>query len=105
MGWADEHIAKLKRGETVSFRPTGNSMSPLIESGQLCTVSPVSPVDVQVYDVVLCELATGQYLHLVNRTLLESINGFSFQIANNRGRINGWVGADQIFGRLTKVEP
>ena len=26
MGWADGHIARLVRGETVQFRPRGNSM-------------------------------------------------------------------------------
>ena len=25
MGWADGHIARLQRGETVQFRPRGNS--------------------------------------------------------------------------------
>jgi len=38
MGWATGHIEKLRAGETVSFRPRGNSMTGKIESGQLCTV-------------------------------------------------------------------
>src|SRR5204863_6971636 len=38
MGWATPHIEKLRAGETVSFRPRGNSMSGKIESGQLCMV-------------------------------------------------------------------
>ncbi len=40
MGWATVHITKLRVGRTVSFRPRDNSMSPGIESGQLCTVEP-----------------------------------------------------------------
>ena len=28
MGWATPHIDKLRRGETVQFRPRGNSMMP-----------------------------------------------------------------------------
>ena len=36
MGWATGHIAKLKAGETVSFRPRGDSMVPKIRSGELC---------------------------------------------------------------------
>ena len=43
MGWASHHIQKLLTGETVSFRPHGQSMSGRIESGQLCTVAPVDP--------------------------------------------------------------
>jgi hypothetical protein len=27
MGWASGHIERLKRGETVSFRPRGGSMT------------------------------------------------------------------------------
>ena len=41
MGWATPYIAKLKNGETVSFRPRGHSMKGKIESGQLCTVEPI----------------------------------------------------------------
>ena len=36
MGWATGHIAKPKAGETVSFRPRGDSMLPKIHSGGLC---------------------------------------------------------------------
>ena len=42
MGWAANHIARLKAGEAVSFRPRGNSMVGKIESGQLCTVVPIA---------------------------------------------------------------
>ena len=41
MAWASSYIAALKRGETVIFRPHGNSMTGKIESGQLVTVEPV----------------------------------------------------------------
>jgi hypothetical protein len=30
--------------------------------------------------------------------------GVRFQIGNNRGRINGWVGANGIFGKCVKIE-
>jgi hypothetical protein len=36
MGWAAAYIEKLNRGESVSFRPRGNSMTGKIESGQVC---------------------------------------------------------------------
>ena len=48
MGWASDHIARLQDGETVQFRPKGNSMQGKIESGQLCTVEPVVPATFQV---------------------------------------------------------
>lgn len=99
MGWADLHIARLQKGETVSFRPRGNSMSGKIESGQLCTVKPVDPQMLRVGDIVLCRVGGSQYLHLV-----KAINSNRFQIGNNRGRINGWITASGIFGRLVRVE-
>jgi hypothetical protein len=42
MGWAAMYIAKLRAGETVSFRPRGGSMPGRIEFGQLCTVEPIT---------------------------------------------------------------
>lgn len=99
MGWATGHIAKLKNGETVSFRPRGNSMSPKVRSGQLCTVEPVNPDDVNVGDIVLCKVKKYQYLHLV-----KAIQGDRFLIGNNRGGINGWIRRNSLFGRLVRVE-
>ena len=58
-----------------------------VESGQLCTVEPVDAATIKVGDIVLCKVNGKQYLHLV-----KAIQGKRFQIGNNRGRINGWVG-------------
>lgn len=99
MGWAIQYIAKLKSGETVSFRPRGNSMTGKIESGQLCTVEPVDPETIEVGDIVLCKVNGSEYLHLV-----KAKQGPRFQIGNNRGRINGWITANSIFGRCIRVE-
>lgn len=99
MGWATLHIAKLKAGETVKFRPKGNSMSPRIESGQLCTVAPVTLADVRQGDVVLCTVRGRQFLHLVS-----AIKDGQLQISNNKNHVNGWIGPNSVFGILTKVE-
>jgi hypothetical protein len=99
MGWASGHIERLRAGETVSFRPRGNSMSGKIESGQLCTVAPVDPESLEVGDIVLCKVNGREYLHLI-----KAIHGPRFQIGNNRGRINGWISANAIFGKLIAVE-
>lgn len=100
MGWASPYIEKLRLGETVSFRPRGNSMAGKIESGQLCTVEPVDPAAIRVGDIVLCKVNGSEYLHLI-----KAIQGARFQIGNNRGRINGWVSAGAIFGRCIHIEP
>lgn len=99
MGWAAAYIGKLREGETVSFRPRGHSMKGKIESGQLCTVEPVDAAELAVGDIVLCKVHGQEYLHLI-----KAIQGERFQIGNNRGRINGWISAIGIFGRLVRVE-
>lgn len=100
MGWATGYIAKLKAGETVSFRPRGSSMTGKIEPGQLCTIEPFRDVSaLDVGDIVLCKVNGSEYLHLI-----KAIQGERFQIENNRGFINGWIGPNAIYGRCIKVE-
>ncbi|MCB9644680.1 MAG: hypothetical protein H6728_16520 [Myxococcales bacterium] len=99
MSWATPYIARLQQGETVSFRPRGNSMQPKIRSGQLCTVAPVEASALSVGDIVLCKVRGAQYLHLV-----KAIRGDQFQIGNNKGHINGWISPNAIYGRLLSIE-
>ena len=99
MGWASHYIEKLRNGETVKFRPHGNSMQPKIESGQLCTVEPLgtSPVP---GDILLCTVEGRQFLHLCT-----AVRGAQYQISNNKNHVNGWTTIKQIHGILTSVEP
>ena len=60
---------------------------------------PVVAATLKVGDIVLCKVNGKQYLHLV-----KAIQGKRFQIGNNRGRINGWVGENSIFGKCTRIE-
>jgi hypothetical protein len=100
MAWATSYIIRLQNGETVSFRPRGNSMTGKISSGQLCTVAPIEKLsNLKKGDIVLCKVAGNQYLHLIN-----AIQAERFQIANNHGHINGWTNGKNIYGKLIKVE-
>lgn len=99
MGWADAHIARLLRGETVQFRPRGNSMVGKISSGQLCTVEPLAERSLVLGDIVLCKVKGNQYLHLI-----KAMQGERLQIGNNRGGINGWITRRQIYGYLVRIE-
>ncbi|MGF1581166.1 MAG: S24/S26 family peptidase [Gemmataceae bacterium] len=100
MGWATHYIGQLQEGETVQFRPRGDSMKGKIESGQLCTVEPISEdTELRAGDIVLCKVNGNQYLHLI-----KALQGRRFQIGNNCGNINGWIGRNGIYGRLVKVE-
>jgi len=99
MGWAIQYIQKLQEGETVSFRPRGNSMKGKIASGQLVTVEPLNDRKLRKGDIVLCKVRGSEYLHLIKAN-----QGERFQIGNNIGRINGWIGRNSIFGICTKIE-
>jgi hypothetical protein len=35
---------------------------------------------------------------------VKAVQDGRFQIGNNRGHINGWIGASGIYGRLVSVE-
>ena len=75
-------------------------MTGKIESGQLCTVEPIAdPDELAVGDIVLCKVNGSQYIHLI-----KAIQGPRFQIGNNRGRINGWITANTIYGKCVNVE-
>jgi len=97
MGWATHAIGKLKCGETVTLTPHGNSMLPRIKSGQTCVVAPLEDGQPEKGDVVLCKVNGNEYLHIV-----KAVQGSRYQIGNNKGRINGWVGRGAIFGRLVE---
>lgn len=90
----------MKNGETVKFRPHGNSMQGRIESGQLVTVSPLAAPPSE-GDVVLCKCNGRQWLHLVSAVGSDG----RFQISNNKGHVNGWTTLENIFGVVTNIEP
>ena len=94
-------LGALMKGETIRFRPHGNSMQPRIESGQLVTVTPCKPGEAQVGDIVMCKVNGHQYLHLVSAIGSDG----RYQISNNHGHINGWATPGNIFGVVTRVEP
>ncbi len=97
----DAIASRVAGGETVEFRPTGNSMVPLIQSRQTVRVEPVDPSKVEVGDVVLARVAGSTYLHLVSAVDHDRAR---VQISNNRGRVTGWTGHARVYGICTAVE-
>jgi hypothetical protein len=91
--------ARLAAGETVRFRPTGNSMVPLIRSRQQVTVAPCEPAMLEPGDIVLARVAGTIYLHLVS-----AVAGKRVRISNNRGRVNGWTSRDRVYGICVAVD-
>lgn len=97
MGWADKYVEKLETDGEVKFRPHGNSMTPHVKSGQLCTVKKMSNYNVG--DIVLCKVNGYQYLHFI-----KAERAGQFQIGNAHGNINGWTKLSNVFGKLIKIE-
>lgn len=97
MGWATNHVIKLDKGQTVSFRPKGNSMQPKINSGDLVTVSP-DMSSLNVGDIVLCKVKGSYYVHLIS-----AVRDGQFQISNNHGHVNGWITTNSIFGKVIDI--
>jgi hypothetical protein len=101
MGWATGHIARLRLGETVSFRPRGHSMKGKVNDRALVTVEPVTDASsIEVGDVVLCSVRGARYLHLV-----KARRGDRLLIGNNIGGTNGWISPSQLSGKLVRVDP
>ena len=95
------HIENLGKGETVSFRPKGNSMKGKIESGDLVTVSP-DVSEVAEGDVVFCKVKGNHYVHLVKAVKTEGDKKL-YLIGNNKGGINGWISKNGLFGKVSEV--
>ena len=90
-------VEKLQAGESFITSEKGNSMLPLISSGQDHVLSPATYETVNVGDIVFCKVSGRFYTHLVKAKDL--VRGC--QIGNNRGHINGWT--KQVYGKVTKI--
>ncbi len=99
MSWAAFAKETLRKGQSVQVKPRGHSMKGKVDDGALVTLEPCNPEDLAVGDIVLVRVHGHGYLHLI-----KAVSQGRFLIGNNRGGINGWVGANSIYGIMTKVE-
>lgn len=97
MSWAKALIDRLRAGETVTFRPRGHSMTPLVSDGERVSVAP-GP-EPERGGIVLCSVRGTHYLHLVKATRTNG-SALEYQIGNNRGGVNGWIRREAIHGVL-----
>ncbi len=96
MNWKQE---KLLKGETFKTSERGNSMVPLIRSGQEHMLAPAKWEEVEEGEIVFCKVNGRHYTHLVLRK--DKVRGV--QIGNNKGGINGWT--KSVFGKVIEVLP
>ena len=99
-------VEALKGGKSYTWTiPDGGnlaSMRKAIKHGQTLTISPIGdPQEIQTGDFVLVKWHQGDIFHIVGE-----IQGDQYLIVNSLGKVNGWVPATDILGRVTKiVEP
>lgn len=102
MGFDKENIQtieKLKSGQTCLVQGLGQSMTPILKSGQVCRVEPVTEeTELKKNDIVLCKVKGHIYLHKIS-----AIDGNRYQISNNHKHVNGWVGRSNIYGIVTEI--
>lgn len=86
----------LIAGESVMHWEYGNSMFPILKSGEYCLIRPAAPSDVNIGDPVFCTFK-GKY-HMVHRcTDKYERDGVTFcQISTTDGRVYGWT--NEIWG-------
>lgn len=90
-------LERLENGETFLTSEKGNSIVPLIHSGQEHELSPAKWEDCSVGDIVYCKVNGRFYTHLVKGK--DPVRGLL--IGNNRGNTNGWT--RNVYGKVTRV--
>jgi hypothetical protein len=90
-------LERLQAGETFITSEKGNSMMPLIKSGQDHMISPTTWEECAVDDIVYCKVKGRFYTHLVKAVNPEK----GLLIGSNKGSINGWT--KQVYGKVIVV--
>lgn len=90
-------VEQLESGNTIITSEKGNSMTPLINSGQKHKLAPIKLEEVSVGDIIYCKVHGRYYTHLVKA--MDPQKGL--QIGNNHGNINGWTKI--VYGKVIEV--
>ena len=92
-------VGVLEKAGNVILRCNGNSMRPLMAPGDALYIKKVDMSKLRVGDAVFCKVCANLQVHKVS-----AIDKERWQISNNKGFINGWVGASSIYGLCVQVE-
>lgn len=94
-----ENFRKGMYGKITGY---GNSMTPILKSGQSVICEPVTTeTELNKKDIVLCKVKGKYYLHLIQAVK----SGDRYMIGNNHGHINGTISRDGIFGKVVEILP
>lgn len=90
-------IEKLLSGENIVTSEKGNSMLPLIFSGQKHELTPITWEECEINDIVFCKVKGAFYTHLVKGKNDQK----GLLIGNNKGKLNGWT--KTVYGKVIKI--
>jgi len=90
-------IERLLNGETFITSEKGNSMTPLIKSGQKHKLAPVRIEDIKINDIIYCKVKGNYYTHLVRAIDVNK----GVLIGNNKGGLNGWTRI--VYGKVIDI--
>jgi len=98
---------RLQSGFPAAFKSGGNSLWPVIHSGDVSQYEPVfEESEVEVGDIVFCQVRpTGRYfMHPIKRKTWDyEKKAWYFTVANQAGWENGWCWKDTIYGKLKLI--
>lgn len=90
----------LRAGEECCVVGFGQSMTPILKSGQPVIVAPVTEDTLlEKNDIVFCKVNGHFYLHKISAIK----NNKTYQISNNHGHVNGWISRSKIYGKVIKI--
>ncbi len=99
MGWTTYAMERLLKGQKVTIRPHGHSMTGKVNSGDEVNLEPCPEIDLRPGDVVLVRVKGTIFLHLI-----KAIDGDRVLIGNNRGKLNGWTHRSKVYGLAVEID-
>jgi hypothetical protein len=91
-------VVLLQQGQMTRIRAQGGSMRGRIETGQLVSLQPATITDLSRGDVAFIRWKGNYILHLVLK-----VESSRVLIGNNLGKVNGWVAANDVLGKVAEV--
>lgn len=89
----------LQGGEICKVIGFGQSMTPILKSGQPVICVPVNKdTELKKNDIVLCKVNGKYYLHKIS-----ALKNKQYQISNNHGHVNGTISRNNIFGKVVEI--
>lgn len=94
-----ESAKQLRDGKVGKLIGIGNSMLPYLKSRQAVICIPVTDeTELKKKDIVLSKVNGHFYLHFIHAIK----NDNQYLIGNAHGHMNGWVGRNNIYGKVVE---